>query len=171
MMTEAGEARGTKVLAVLGPILALILAAIIGDMAGVGKALPFSGLLLVIFLLFRPLVGIPVLVVLLVLAYLGWFRPAWTGKVQFTSRTWVGLFLLYALSACWYWAGWAFGMEWEGAVYTVGCVIIGAALFLGAVIAGVVGRKPGLAGVALFGRWLALVWAVTYGYPWLGELP
>ncbi len=61
-------------------------------------------------------------------------------------------------------------MQWQGPEYTIGCAIIGGVLFACVLVAGLAARRFGLPKVALFGRWLALVWVVTYGYPWLGEL-
>ncbi len=161
--------RGFRVLAVGGLIYALLLAAFCGAATGVGKPVPLSGLMYLLLLLFKPAVGIPVAVASGVLVYFGWLRPAWSGRVQFTTRTWLGLLCLLALSVYWYLGGWVFGMRWQGRTYTVGCAIIGAFLFMTVVAAGMIGRWASAPAVALFGRWVALVWVVTYAYPWLGE--
>ncbi len=169
MRNESLGDRGYRAFSIGGLMCALLLAVFCGAAMGVGKPVPLSGVMFLLLLLFKPVVGIPVVVGSGALVYFGWLRPAWSGRVQFTTRTWVGLLCLFALSVYWYWGGWAFGMRVQGRTYTVGCAIIAACLFIVVVAAGMIGRRARAPVVALFGRWVALVWVVTYGFPWLGE--
>jgi len=157
--------------AVTGLIGVIVLAAILTLLGGEGIPFPFSlPAAVVMILLLKPIVALPVLAALFLPVYYGWVRPAWTGRVQFTKWTWLGLAVCGSLSVCWYWAGWSHGVQIQGMIYVHGCAVLATLLFVAAAYSGFAAWRHGRNGTALLGRWLALVWAATYGYPWLGEL-
>jgi|SRR5262245_32348816 len=170
MMTEPSGKHGSRLLAGAGVVFALSFATLLTLASEPGTPVPISGLLPLLFLVIKSIIGIPVVIGLLLLAYFGWFRPASTGQAQFTSRTWLVLAISFGLSAYWYCVGWGEGMRWQGRGYTIGCAIISAMQFGAVVAAGIIGRQASLPWAALLGRWLALVWVVTYGYPFLSVL-
>jgi len=49
----------------------------VGSFSRVGAPLPISGMLLALILLGAPLLGIPLMLVLVAACYYGWLRPAW----------------------------------------------------------------------------------------------
>jgi hypothetical protein len=153
-----------------GIAAALAIAIAMGSNARKDLALPISGLVLLIILVAKPLVGLPVLAFVTSLVYFGWLRPVSTGRSQFTFRTWLALLALATCSGLWYWWNWSYGVHWQGATYTKACAIASVAIFLVVAGLGLVSnlmRRPAL---ALTARWLAMTWVCTYGYPWLGEL-
>ena len=153
-----------------GVVAAVMIAAMMGTNASTELALPISGLLMAIVFLAKPLVGVPLLALLISLLYFGWLRPVSTGRGGFTYRTWLALLVLAATSASWYRWNWAFGIKWQGPTYTAGCAILSAAIFFIIVVMGLVASLIHRPSVALAARWLAMAWVCTYGYPWLGEL-
>jgi len=161
-----------KVIAVGGLGAALVVAAMLGGTARVGLPLPISGLMLLLMLFFdSPAIGLPIAALLLLLAYYGWVRPIHAGKAQFTPRTWLMLATLAALSGAWYYEGWAFGLKWQGRTYTLGCAVMSGVLIAAVAGLGFAGNMQDRSRLSLLGRWLAVVWIITYGYPWLGEFP
>jgi hypothetical protein len=169
-MSHEKSEDGSDAVAVIGLILALLLAGGLSAMGNVSGPFPLSGLILLPFLLTEPLIGVPIVALLLVLVYFGWLRPTSRGRAQFTKLTWLCVVALVALSIHWYWSGWSEGVRYQGRVYTLGCSVIGGILSGAVLAAGLVGRARNSPQVALFGRWIALVWVVTYGYPLMGEI-
>src|SRR5262245_56480014 len=113
----------------MGGLFAVAVVAVMFTLAArVGAPWPISGLILVLMLSGRPLIGIPVVAVLLAGCYFGWLRPISRGKLGFTVLTWAAIGTLAILSAVWYWQGWPHGMKWHGGVYTAGCAVISAFL-------------------------------------------
>jgi hypothetical protein len=170
-MTEETEYKGKSV-AVGGLCVAFALVVLLGCFARVGMPLPISALMLIVMLVrANPAVGLPVLVALVLLAYYGWIRPILVGHAQFTIRTWVVLATLALLSGSWYYEGWAFGLKWQGTSYTLGCAIMSIILLTITTGLGLLGRVWNRSRVALWARWIAVVWIISYGFPWLGEFP
>jgi spore germination protein YaaH len=74
-----------------------------------------------------------------------------------------------SLSVWWYVVGWSYGLRYQGQSYTLGCSLIAALLAAAIVILGVIGHWRRSTDFALLGRWLGLVFVMTYAFPWLGE--
>lgn len=158
-------------MAILGLVGAVVAACVVDYLGGAGAPLPMSGMLRTLLLLEKPIWGVPVAVTLLAACYFGWLRPVMRAKVAFTPRTWAAVWFFAALSVLWYWEGWSYGMQWQGPAYTLGCACISACLLLLIAAFGGLSRALGDPDLAAAGRWLAVFWAVTYGFPWLGESP
>jgi hypothetical protein len=156
---------GSDAVAVNGFLIALVLA---GGLSAIG---PISGLLtFVLLLVAAPLLFALPAALLFVLVYFGWLHPASTGRAQFTKLTWLCILVLVSLSIHWYSSLWSVGLRDQGRTYMVACSA-GSAILLGGVLtAGIVGRSRNSVKLALFGRWLILVWVLTYGYPFLGQI-
>jgi hypothetical protein len=160
-----------QLIAIVGLVAAVICACVLGSFSRVGAPLPISGMLLALMLLGLPLVGVPVMLVLIAWCYFGWLRPVWRLRAAFTWRTWAGVAVLAALSVIWYWRGWPYGMKYQGHVYTLGCACVSAAMVAVVTACGWFSRVLADSGLATAGRWVALLWVITYGFPWLGEFP
>jgi len=141
------------------------------DYAGRQNAVPMSGLIIVLFALYVPILGLPVLAVLLGLFYLWWFRPIARDQVHLSRAAWWGLGALAILSACWYAHDWELGLEWRGFKHLVGCATASALLLSACVALGWLGSRYRLRSISLGARWLVLAWGVTYGFAYFGELP
>ena len=119
-------------------------------------------------LLAKPVVGVPVSVALPAACYFGWLRPIARWKAGFTFRTWTGVAAFAGLSAAHYWQEWPYGMKYQGYAYTFGCACISAFLIAVVAVCGWFSR-PLDSRLAAVGRWVAMLWVITYGFPWLGE--
>ena len=163
---------GSFALSAIGFLLAVAIAVGIGVFGGLRGPFPVTILLLLPFLLAFVNLGWGLLAVLALFAtlYFGWIRPAFTGRVQFTKFTWSFFAVLVLLSIAHYQGSWAFGITYQGRAYTLGCFVVGAMLLSAVVVMGLVGRRRGSNDFAVVGRWLGLVWMVTYGFPILGEV-
>ena len=159
-------------IAILGLVGAILCAGAIGSFSWVGVPLPISGMLLVIMVVAgKPLIGVPIAAALLAACYFGWLRPVARAQATFTWRTWVGVATFATLSAAWYWLGWSYGMQYQGRIYTLGNACISTSLILVVAACGWLGGSLSNSALSAAGRWVAVLWAGTYAFPWLGELP
>src|SRR5262245_46469084 len=167
-MSESEKSVTSGLLAVAGIVVAFCIAGVLGAVAHKSAPFPIPGLLILLFFLFKRLVGIPIALLVLALLHFGWTRPATNGRSRFTYRTWLGLSGLGVASVIWYQQSWSIGMKSQGETYMVGCAAIAAFVFLLVITLGLVSSLCRQPTVALAARWLALAWVCTYGYPWLG---
>jgi hypothetical protein len=159
-------------LAVVGLILAVSIAAGIGTLTLRGP-FPVTALAaLPLLWLAHSSVAPSILgaVVMIAALYITWLRPSLRGQAQFTMSTWYGFGSLIALSAAYYWGGWSYAVQYRGRGHTLGLLVGGMLLCLSVAILGVAGRKHDSDNIALFGRWLTLVWLITYAFPLMGEV-
>jgi len=105
------------------------------------------------------------------LAFLAWAHPLLTGSGIFPARTFVLWAVLQLLSAVWFAAGWQLGLQYEGATFTWGTLVLSVLLSLGALGLGMSCRRRASFPRNLVAHWLLFAWVVTYAFPYLGETP
>ena len=157
--------------ALIGAGLAVAIAFELGEHAGFQGPWPLTGLVFAFLSLGMPAIGAPLLILLAVVPLFGWFRPLWRRRSVFTWTTWAGTGALALLSAAWFAWNWQLGLRWQGPTYTRGCAAIGATMVAGAAGLGGWGARRRSEPISIAARWLVMVWAVTYGFPYFGELP
>jgi len=152
-------------------VLSVVVATVISSNASRQNAMPISGLLVVLFMMFSPLMGLPALAVLVFLVYYWWVRPVSHLRVHLSSSSWIFLACMVALSAFWYVHYWDIGLQWRGRYHLVGCALMSAALVVLAVVLAFVGTYRRSVVTSVCARWLVLTWVFTYGFAYFGELP
>jgi len=110
--------------------------------------------------------GLPVLLFFL------WRPGFFRGAPQVPGRSYVLLAIVIVLSILYFISGWQRGLEYEGAGYTRGVLIINVGWVAVVVYAFLRARKKGASfGSSLFVDWMLFAWLAWYAFPYLGELP
>ena len=152
--------------------LAILLASIsISGLASAEWPLPISGLILPLFMLLIPWIGIPVFVILLMVLWFWWFRPFIRGSMVLKMSSLYMLGVLFLVSAGWYYLNWEAANTWRRPSHAIGCASINLALIVLITVTGLKAIKQQSQMLSMVVRAVAIVWAVTYGYAYFGELP
>jgi hypothetical protein len=119
------------------------------------------------------LLGMPLLLVVLfyVATFCVWNLSLFQGDFSVPRRTLVLLVLGTLLSVLWYLYGWKYGLRYEEATYTRGCLVLSMALWVMSAIALWFGTTSPSFLKAIFSQTLIFLWLGTYAFPWLGETP
>jgi len=119
------------------------------------------------------LLGMPLFLVVLfyVATFLLWKPSLFNGDSAVPRRTLVLLVLGTLLSALWYLSGWSYGLKYEGANYTLGCLMLSITLFVASAIALWLATSSPSFLKAILSQTLIFLWLGTYAFPWLGETP
>lgn len=102
-------------------------------------------------------------------AFALWCLPLWRGARRAPLYSLIALGAFGMLDAWWLWAGWRYGMEYQGEPFTRATVIANAVNFVILVALGLEKRRrPGFAG-NLAVHLLGFVWVGYIAFPYLGE--
>jgi len=117
--------------------------------------------------------GIPFSVVLAApsFAFWAWSYQLFGGRADIPKRTLMLLPSVALFSVAWFAVGWAYGLQYEGPLFTTAAAWISAGA--GVVLAALVYlglRRPSFA-TSLAVHWLLFAWILTYAFPYLGETP
>jgi hypothetical protein len=127
---------------------------------------PLPGVVVIsTFLLGVPAVFVPSLL------FFAWHPALFKGSAKFPKRTY-GLFsLLVVLTVVWFIISWKWGVQFQGAKYTiVACVINVVWIFgLGVVLWRYRSQASFNSNLAI--HWVIFLWLSWWAFPYLGELP
>jgi hypothetical protein len=98
-------------------------------------------------------------------------EPLSYGKPAGPIRTRVAAALIGILSFMWFYSGWNLGVKYEGVRFTVMTAL--GSLFFAAAITLILAssRRTRSYAWSLTANFLIFAWAVTYAFPYLGEMP
>lgn len=134
---------------------------------------PFS-VVLVLISWNLPHLGIASLPIILFIAPVfmwSWNPSAFTGKASIPKRSFVLFLVTVALSGWHYFAGWSYGVRYQGQNHTFGVFALSIAQVVGLLLIGKLALKSPSFRTNLAFHWLLFAWLMTYAFPYLGELP
>lgn len=104
-------------------------------------------------------------------AFVAWAHPLLRGSGHLLRRTVVLSAVLFLLSIAGFVVGWPFGLQYQGALFTWGCLALSLALAAGVGFLALSCRRRPSFPKNLAAHWLLFAWALTYAFPYLGETP
>jgi hypothetical protein len=100
-----------------------------------------------------------------------WCRPLFSGKPTGRKRTRATVASITLLSALWFYGGWDLGLKYQDYRYTLTTALGSLAFAILSAILVASSRRTGSFAWSLTVNFLIFAWAVTYAFPYLGELP
>ena len=118
-------------------------------------------------------IGLPRLVVVALpsMVFCAWCRLAFSGQLVPWKRSMIMFVLVLIGSVVAFCYGWRYGVEFQGYAYTLSVALISAGLAVAAAALLRTSRLTSSVAVRVVANLLLFVWAFTYAFPYLGELP
>ena len=100
-----------------------------------------------------------------------WVVPLLRGRTVFGTVAWGILAAAGLASVAWYLLNWDYAVRWQSHLHVLGCSVLSAATIVAVAVLGVLSNRRHSAVAGAFARALGTWWAITYGFPYFGELP